>query len=228
MYQIIGPKFLITVTAWLTISCVVVFNYFGVHYSIRWVVIGLDILLLSILFSNFVWRLVWNKTGPLGRWLSKKIYPDLNGIYDVLLESNWPVVERMLDASRRTKEAFNPFDLDQVAPALLKVELEAEIVQTWFNITMTIRPKSTGAVIKSSRTLCTIPTRGAAVNERELIYMFEQENDSRAPTDDPNHEGAARLKIDLADSRILSGEYWNNRAWRRGVNAAGRLRLVRR
>jgi hypothetical protein len=89
-------------------------------------------------------------------------------------------------------------------------------------------PKSSGAVIKSSRTLVTIAVNGTPSKDKELIYLFEQENDQRAATDDERFCGAARLVIDPAVSGRLSGEYWNNRAWRRGVNAAGRLTLTKR
>jgi len=160
--------------------------------------------------------------------LSRKIYPYLNGTYDVVLQSNWPVVKRMLDAARHEAKLFDPFDLHQTAPELLTVELEASIEQTWFEITMWVYPKGPDAVIKRSNTIATIPIKGAASSDKELIYIFEQENDSRSPTDDENHQGAARLKIDHTNYSKLSGEYWNNRAWRRGVNAAGKLTLVRR
>lgn len=149
------------------------------------------------------------------------------GTYDVLLESNWPVVKRMLDASRREAEPFNPFDLDSIPPELLKVTLEARIEQTRFLIRMSMYPKGPGAVIKQSNTIATLPLSDVGSGHKGLIYVFEQENDSRAPTDDERHLGAARLTIDRSDHSRLSGEYWNNRAWRRGVNAAGRLTLVR-
>lgn len=228
MYQVLGPKFIVSLAAWAAISIVSMFGALELPISFRIVVAIVDTLILSVFFSDPVWRFIWSRTGPLGRWLSKSIYPDLNGTYDVVLESNWPIVKRMLDASRKEAEPFDPFSLDQEAPALLTVELEAVIEQTWFDINMWMYPKAPGAVIKRSNTLATIPIKGRERTEKELIYVFEQENDSRAPTDDPSHEGAGRLKINREDHKILSGEYWNNRAWQRGVNAAGRLRLIRR
>jgi hypothetical protein len=228
MYQVLGPKVIVAVAAWAAVSLLTIFGAIAVSVPLRIVVTIVDVLLLSVLFSNPVWRFVWNQTGPIGTWLSRKIYPDLNGTYDVMLESNWPVVKRMLDAARHDAESFDPFNPKESAPGLLMVELEARIEQTWFEISMWMYPKTPDAVIKRSNTLATIPVKTPANFDNELIYVFEQENDSRAPTDDERHQGAARLKIDHEDSSKLSGEYWNNRAWRRGVNAAGRLTLVRR
>ena len=227
MYQVLGPKFIVALAAWAALSIISLFGIIGVSTSLRIVVVVVDILIITVLFSNPIWRLIWNHTGPLGKWLSKKIYPDLNGTYDVVLESNWPIVKRMLDASLKTSPPFDPFAREQEAPPLLKVELEAVIEQTWFDITMWVYPKAQGAAIKRSKTLATIPIGGSGSIEKELIYVFEQENDTRAPTDDPYHEGAARLRLDRSDSGRLTGEYWNNRAWQRGVNAAGRLTLNR-
>ncbi|WP_316159627.1 hypothetical protein [Bradyrhizobium sp. SZCCHNRI3042] len=227
MYQVLGPKILIGTACWLAVSIFLMAGHFGVSVNARIVVAVVDGTLL-IGLANPVWRFIWNRTGPLGRWLSKKVYPDLNGTYDVVLESNWPIVKRMLDASRKEDERFDPFNLDQPAPDLQRVELEATIEQTWFDICMRMYPKATGAVIKSSRTLVTAPLESTAAKDKELVYLFEQENEKRAPTDDERFYGAARLVIDPAVPGRLSGEYWNNRSWRRGVNAAGRLTLIKR
>ena len=228
MYQVLGPKVLVAVACWLAVSIVLLLGHIGVSLNARIIVGIVDAVLFFIVLANPVWRFFWNSTGPLGRWLSKKIYPDLNGTYDVVLESNWPVVKRMLDASRKEAELFDPFNLDQPAPDLQRVELEATIEQSWFDICMRMYPKSSGAVIKSSRTLVTIPVNGTPSKDKELVYLFEQENDQRAATDDDRFCGAARLVIDPTVPGRLSGEYWNNRAWRRGVNAAGRLTLTKR
>jgi hypothetical protein len=227
MYQVLGPKILVGAACWLAVSIVLIAGHFSVPVNARIVVAAVDVILL-IGLANPVWRFFWNNTGPLGRWLSKKIYPDLNGTYDVILESNWPIVKRMLDASRKEAERFDPFNLDQPAPDLQRMELEATIEQSWFDICMRMYPKAAGAVIKSSRTLVTIPLSGTTTKDKELVYLFEQENEQRAPTDDERFYGAARLVIDPVVPGKLSGEYWNNRSWRRGVNAAGRLTLTRR
>lgn len=227
MYQVLGWKFLVGVACWLMASIFLIAGYFSFPVNARIAVLAVDMILLTML-AKPVWRFFWNSTGPLGKWLSNKIYPDLNGTYDVVLESNWPVVKRMLDASRKDAERFDPFNLDQPAPDLQRVELEATIEQSWFDICMRMYPKEAGAVIKSSRTLVTVPLSSTPTKDKELVYLFEQENEQRAPTDDEHFCGAARLVIDPVLPGRLSGEYWNNRSWRRGVNAAGRLTLTRR
>jgi hypothetical protein len=228
MYQVLGPKTLVAAASWVAVSVFLIAGHFGLPLSGRWVVAAVDAFLFLFVFAKPVWQFVWNRTGPLGRWLSRTYFPDLNGTYDVVLESNWPVVKRMLDASRKEAERFDPFDLDQEPPGLLRVELEATIDQSWFDICMRMYPKGSGAVIKSSRTIVTMPISGTPSKDKELVYIFEQENDRRGPTDDERFSGAARLVIDPHKSTKLSGDYWNNRSWRRGVNAAGRLTLTRR
>jgi hypothetical protein len=207
MYQVLGPKILVGAACWLAVSIVLIAGHFSVPVNARIVVAAVDVILL-IGLANPIWRFFWNSTGPLGRWLSKKIYPDLNGTYDVVLESNWPVVKRMLDASRKDAERFDPFNLEQLAPDLQRVELEAIIEQSWFDICMRMYPKNAGAVIKSSRTLATIPLSSTPTKDKELVYLFEQENEQRAPTDDERFYGAARLVIDPVVPGKLSGEYW--------------------
>ncbi|WP_398471494.1 hypothetical protein [Tardiphaga sp.] len=227
MYQVLGPKILIGVAGWLAVSIVLIAGHFGMSVNARVVVAVVDMILL-IGLANPVWQFVWNRTGPVGRWLSKKVFPDLNGAYDVVLESNWPVVKQMLDASRKDAERFDPFNLDQSAPDPQRVELKATIEQSWFDICIRMHPKAPDAVIKSSRTLVTVPLNDTQTRDKELVYLFEQENEQRAPTDDERFYGAARIVIDPAVPGKLSGEYWNNRSWRRGVNVAGRITLTRR
>jgi SMODS-associating 2TM, beta-strand rich effector domain len=228
MYQLLSPKIIVGLAAWAALSIYTAAGGLGMSPSFRFIVAAVDVGLLTVLFSNVVWRFIWNNTGALGVWLSKSIYPDLNGTYDVLLESNWPIVKRMLDAARHEADPFDPFDVNQRAPPLLPVNLEATIEQTWFDITMRMYPIEEGAVMKKSRTIATIPLKKSITTDQQLIYLFEQENDKRAPTDDEWHEGAARLTIQATKKLTLSGQYWNNRAWRRGVNAAGRITLVRK
>lgn len=225
MYQVLGPKILTGVVGWLVANIFVFAGHFGIPVNAQYVLAAVDAIML-IGLANPVWRFVW-RLGPVGRWLSKTIYPDLNGQYDVVLESNWPVVKQMLNASRKEGERFDPFNLDQPAPALQRVELEATIEQTWFDICMRMYPKASGTVIKSSRTLVTAPLGSTSTKDKELVYLFEQENERRAPTDDERFSGAARLVIDPLVQGRLSGEYWNNRSWRRGVNAAGRITMTR-
>jgi SMODS-associating 2TM, beta-strand rich effector domain len=228
MYQVLGPKVIVAFAAWAALSIYAVAGGLDASPPFRAIVAGVDTVLLLVLFSNPVWRCIWNKTGPLGGWLSKKVYPDLNGTYDVRLESNWPIIDLMLRAARHEATPFNPFDVNEGAPDLLLGKFEATIEQTWFDITIRMYPTDASASMRQSRTIATIPLKESVTADQELIYLFEQQNDKRLPTDDEWHQGAARLTIQKAQKLTLSGEYWNNRAWRRGVNTAGRITLVRR
>src|SRR3546814_12653567 len=88
-------------------------------------------MLISALLLNPVWRWVWKKVPPLGRW----IFPDLNGEWDVEIVSNHSIHRQLADAAARRTEKFD-IDLcpDCDLVPLMTVHLKAEIVQTWFKI----------------------------------------------------------------------------------------------
>src|SRR3546814_8761011 len=87
MYRIIPHKLLYTIVAWLILGV-----YLGVNSIAQWLqaelrlssAITLGWMLISALLLNPVWRWVWKKVPPLGRW----IFPDLNGEWDVEIVSN--------------------------------------------------------------------------------------------------------------------------------------------
>jgi predicted pore-forming effector associated with SMODS systems len=228
MYQILGPKVIAALAAWVALSLLTFTGWLGIPVSLKSIVVGVNVVLVAVL-SKPVWRFVWNHSGPIGRWLSHNIYPDLNGTYDVLIESNWPVVEEMLRAARKAHvESFDPLNPEQTMPKPSEVALTATIEQTWFSIKLRMTPKKRTDIIESSQTIATIPLSNSVTGENELIYLYEQETKYPAATDVERHLGAARLKIDHADTRELSGIYWTNRTWPRGFNTAGKIKLTRK
>jgi len=62
-----------------------------------------------------------------------------------------------------------------------------------------------------------------------ISYLFQGEVPNPESTDDALYDGAAKLAIIFNDSgeMTLSGHYWTNRAWQRGLNTAGLIRLTR-
>src|SRR3546814_13430606 len=93
MYRIIPHKLLYTIVAWLILGV-----YLGVNSIAQWLqaelrlssAITLGWMLISALLLNPVWRWVWKKVPPLGRW----IFPDLNGEWDVESVSNHSKIGR--------------------------------------------------------------------------------------------------------------------------------------
>jgi len=74
------------------------------------VVIGTASLVILVLSLKWVWRPFWKIKG-LNSVLSKVIAPDLNGDWDVKLESNFPVIEK-LKKSAKGKRAFDVANAD--------------------------------------------------------------------------------------------------------------------
>src|SRR3546814_11391719 len=95
MYRIVRNNLRCTMVAWLILGV-----ERGVNSSAQWVqaelrlssAITLGWMLMSALLLNPVWRWVWKKVPPLGRW----IFPDLNGEWDVEIVSNHSI-HRQLD-----------------------------------------------------------------------------------------------------------------------------------
>jgi hypothetical protein len=59
-----------------------------------------------------------------------------------------------------------------------------------------------------------------------VSYIFESVVDLPKETDDSKFDGAAKLAVRFDDNEItLIGTYWTNRAWQRGDNTAGTIRL---
>ena len=63
----------------------------------------------------------------------------------------------------------------------------------------------------------------------QVSYIFEAEVEDPKPTDDSKFDGAAKLKVQYFKDKDLelSGVYWTNRAWQRGMQTAGKIRLSR-
>ncbi|WP_417818913.1 hypothetical protein [Tritonibacter scottomollicae] len=230
MFKLLSPRFLAVPIAWLTIMLFAGLNAatpflqgLGVTPRISWIVLVVQGL-VAVLFLNPIWRWIWTCVPQLSRWF----YPDLNGEWDVELESNWPRIDATLRAANgeiaRIDMRNGP---EEALPPLGKHLMRAKIHQSWADMRMTLwNPKGAGPIIES-RTLSVEPFRGED-GRHGLIYVFEQENDSTAVADDRKFLGAVRVVVDRDDMNVLCGQMWSDRVWRRGMNTAAELRLKRR
>ncbi|MFT7430261.1 MAG: hypothetical protein ACI971_000712 [Colwellia sp.] len=60
-----------------------------------------------------------------------------------------------------------------------------------------------------------------------LEYMYKVFNDRQSKTDTSFYEGAARLRVTDIKTMELKGVYWTNRCWKKGLNTAGEINLVK-
>lgn len=197
----------------------------GVLDSARTVVV-----FVWLIFAALLWKPIWTRVWRcpfVGPWLSNHFFPDLNGEWDVVIQSNWPTIEMLRKAAKTPTEArFDVLDENTKLPPPGVVQLKATIDQGWSRSTVTIEPNSQ-TPMRRSKTLALDLIPAADDQPKRIAWIFRQENASVAPTDEGNFLGAALLQVG-GDPDILQGQYWSNRSWRKGLNAAGEIELRRR
>ncbi|CDG17395.1 hypothetical protein [Xenorhabdus doucetiae] len=152
---------------------------------------GLSVTTILIILLGFFWRKIW-KHIPI---LSKILFPDLNGKWDVTI--HWQ--KKKYDKCENCKKC----DLCS-KPEKDISEGECEIKQSLYNINMIIRTKSS-----NSKTLSVTPIRSSSLENITLYYIYQNEikNEIKEPL---IYQGAAILEIKL-DSNTLEGNYFTSR-----------------
>jgi SMODS-associating 2TM, beta-strand rich effector domain len=232
MFKMFKPTFFVLPIAWLTVLVLAALDGItpllegaGLSPRTSWGVVAVQAV-VTIIFATPLWRAVW-------RWfpsLNHYVYPDLNGEWDVELETNWPRIDRTLKAANGEEL---PIDMregpEEALPALGNMVMRARIKQTWLTMKMDLwNPAGLGASpIRESQTLLVAPFQGED-GRHGLAYIYEQENATDVVSDDAKFKGAAWIVRDRDDPNVLCGRMWNDRMWRRGMNTAAELRFTRR
>jgi hypothetical protein len=190
-----------------------------------------------ILYLKPVWRWIWRQP-IIGPWLSRNIFPDLNGEWDIVtMVSNWPRIDAMhvaaKDATLPRYDAKNEFKTVK----LLKVETfeKAVIDQGWSKVSMTLYPKNEDkpdhAKAEESVTIA-FDLLWDYDGKPQIAYLYVQKNkmEDLEASDVPDFLGAAKLALKEDDSgRLrLAGPFFTARSWVCGFNTAGELTLVKR
>lgn len=195
------------------------------HVELRLFAIpGLSWLLLNVLLWNPIWRFLWKKC-PM---LEEKIFPDLNGIWDVELCSNWPRQQQLLAASLSPDISLDMLKCPESELSPLKpLFLKAKITQTWWKIEMSMWNPEEDTPIDSSNTIVVEPFRQGGHKRPGICYFYKQINKStKDVTDDTEFYGSARLLYDPG-SKKLKGLAWTARMWTRAINTAGEITFAR-
>ncbi|MHA6287136.1 hypothetical protein [Maricaulis sp. CAU 1757] len=190
----------------------------------RWLALAIAALLVLPFLPRvrrWLWRLPW-----IGSQLRKHVFEDLDGDWTVEIDSNWPTVEAMWKASRdANEERFDPVSNPDTMCEGVPFRFDATITMGWAKAEVIIYPnKSTP--LQQSRTIIFELIRKCADYPPRVFWGFRQFNSSVEATDEDNFLGAAMLDVVSADE--LTGTYWNNRSWRKGLNVAGRITMKRR
>ena len=172
------------------------------------------------------WRLIW-KLPLLGSWLSHRIFPDLNGEWKVTIQSNWPIIEKLKLAAASKETTFDP--LQDPVLELLEASFDVKIRQSWFRTDVEFLPNEKTPLL-SSQTV-SVEFQKTENGSRSISWVYEQSNKqgNERPlvvTDQARFYGAAMLTVS-DDASKLTGQYWQNRSWNRGFNAAGLIVLKR-
>lgn len=221
MYLILPLSMLIKLAGMLsTATLLIVFTVYSLDINdfsdwLRAISYSLSIasILVLLIGGTRVWRYIWEKFPSL----NKKIYPDLNGLWQGEIESNWPIIQAKTTGSKL-------HDCNQESG---RKKVTLKIHASWFNMKMFL--KTTDQYSESETIFSLIPIHGSDGSEHQLQYIYRNVTDKPLDSDSGNHEGAALLKIrnELSDEPRLEGVYWTNRNWTKGLNTAGKINLTR-
>lgn len=172
------------------------------------------------------WRLLW-KLPMLGPWLANRFFPDLNGEWVVTIQSNWPIVDRLKTAAASDEIKFDPI-ADEL-PDLFEASFDVKIKQTWFRTDVAFLPNEKTPLL-SSETI-SVEFFKFENGKKSVAWIYEQTNKQDntqrlVVTDQPKFYGSAVLSVN-EDATELQGQYWQNRSWDHGLNAAGLITLKR-
>lgn len=230
MFKLLSPTFLAAPFAWLTIFVLAGVNAaapflasLGVTPGLSWTVMIVQLVIATI-FVTPLWRLIWRLIPKLNDWF----YPDLNGEWDVVGNSNWSRIELLLDAANRRAPGIDMRHVpESQLPPLHQTLMRAKISQSWLRMNILLWNPTGQGPIKESKTLLIEPFRGAD-GRHGLGYIFEQENVTAVVSDDRTFKGAGWVVRDREDPNVLCGQMWSDRVWRRGMNTAAEIRFTRR
>ncbi|MGH6712983.1 MAG: hypothetical protein ACREEK_29020 [Bradyrhizobium sp.] len=180
-------------------------------------------LLFTLVFVTPLWRTVWRWLPKLNDW----VYPDLNGIWDVELKSNFSRIDALLKSAKGDEHSLDFRSAHESAlPPLSVHKMHARITQSWAKIEMEFwNPDGTGP-IKDSTTLMVEPFRRSG-GRHGLAYIFDQSNETDVMSDESKFRGAGWIERDRDDENVFSGRMWTDRKWRFGMNTAGEVRFTR-
>ena len=227
MYRILPKKVVVAAIAWLALGLYLVGSLIGdlTAHGVKLTAIpALTWIVLNALLWNPVWRWLWKKFPALSRW----VFPDLNGEWDVELCSNWPRQLQLLEAAASAERQVDmrKCDVGELA-ALTPMQLRAEIHQTWWDFEMVLYNPRGDTPIDRSNTVSVDPFPRAGLQPPGICYFYKQQNATDNVSDDNEFYGAARLTYDFKTGR-LTGLAWTARMWPRAMNTAGPITFKRR
>ena len=163
------------------------------------------------------WRFFWRLIPAL----NKIVFPDLNGVWIGSTNSNWPTIQKMLEAA----QAYRPINLAELEAIKPREDaIAVEIRASLFSLKIFV---AASATYGQSHSLIAHPRRDPDSEKLFVTNVYRQSVPNHQPTDEASHLGAADLQISSDDHTSIEGEYWTRRKWQLGLNTAGRIKLKR-
>ena len=156
-------------------------------------------------------------------WLNALV-PNLNGEFELLTTSNWPIQQSFL-MKRETEVESLP---EQLSP--LEVSGRLVIKLGFFRLSIRYLPSAIAPSRSSSDVLAASLGREGPSGDFQLHYIYRSTVTLPDPaTDSEHYYGAARFRIERGRTppSVLTGTYWTNRSWQKGINTAGEARATR-
>jgi len=217
MYQAIGVSALLRIFGYLVAAAALAlatgaWGYFPELQDLNLnklsavVVGGMAILWLLGQTAAFPWlcrHILW-------RW-----FPAIEGTYDVEMASNWSLIE-----ARASGAAPAEFDANTNAFRKVgKMTIKARLLDVHVHLVMD------DGYSRSDTVACSVKP-AADGGPPHLYYVYRAQVPVPKSTDSESHYGAARIPLPN-EKRLneLTGTYWTDRNWHKGLNTAGRLIL---
>jgi len=176
-------------------------------------------LYLALGFSAYwaPWRILWRQVPAL----NTLVFPDLNGIWYGMTQSNWPVVSQLREAALG-EGAVDPAALSKIE--LVSGEIAIEIKSSLFG--MAVRSSvATGA--GDPTTVMVRAQKNFETGNYELFYVYRQTTSDARAAEESSHLGATMLVIRPGLKPDAEGFYRTRRNWREGMSTAGTISAQR-
>jgi hypothetical protein len=223
MHSVLGWK------AWLTAALAICVAIIGARLLVGSEILpslqsgmSLTSLLVTVFVATPIWRLLW-----LVPYFQRKA-PQLDGEWSGVVASNWSVVERLKEAAKQAgAPALDVDDLARPLPDLVEVPVSVKIRTTFARIYLELESADDRYQISTVKAVELRPANEAG--DAVLSYVFEGRVLNPKAGDVGCFDGAATLSLrsQASGGLAMAGPTWTNRAWSRGLNTAGVLRLTR-
>ena len=166
---------------------------------------------IFFIFGKWAWKWVWKVCPKLNDW----VFPDLNGRWQGVVTSNWPIVQKLL-----------PEYEEENNTALSEHPITIDIKQTMFSIHLTMNADDN---YSSSETIMVVPNKDKQSGTITLYELYQARVLTPKQNDSEGSRGAGVLtyRKDTDQGELIEGHYWTDRNWRDGLNTAGSLRVSR-